>query len=213
MNICVTGGAGYIGSELVARLRAEGHDVDVIDWKNNNDLFNVEYFDYEVIYHLAALAGNISCGKYGQDAVLRNNTDGCRHVAENCPEDTLLIYTSTSAIYGTYSLYADSKARGETILLGLHKKSIVFRLATIYGISQSMRKNLLVHDFIKSDVQDGFIVVRNKDDKRPFASIGHCLQALDLKILNELEIDGQIWDCFDSHSILSNPIDSPIILE
>ena len=41
MNVLVTGGAGFIGSTLVDRLLAEGHDVDVIDDLSTGQLGNL----------------------------------------------------------------------------------------------------------------------------------------------------------------------------
>ena len=41
MNIAVVGGAGFIGSHLVDRLLAAGHDVDVIDDLSNGSLGNL----------------------------------------------------------------------------------------------------------------------------------------------------------------------------
>jgi UDP-glucose 4-epimerase len=41
MNIAVIGGAGFIGSHLVDRLLAEGHDVDVIDDLSSGSLANL----------------------------------------------------------------------------------------------------------------------------------------------------------------------------
>ena len=41
MHVLVTGGAGFIGSNLVDRLLAEGHSVDVIDDLSSGKLANL----------------------------------------------------------------------------------------------------------------------------------------------------------------------------
>ncbi len=82
MRVLVTGGAGFIGSNLVDRLLAEGHEVDVVDDLSTGTLANLadargsggamrfhnidvrshDFVDLvahrqpEVIYHLAAQA-------------------------------------------------------------------------------------------------------------------------------------------------------------
>lgn len=179
MRICVTGGAGYIGSALVRRLQVKGHEVDVIDWAVGKDVFHVREFDYDVVYHLAAISGIKACEKHPIDFVGRINIDACEHVAKNCREDTLLVYTSTSAIYAeTQSLYSWSKAGGEQYILGCHEKSICLRLATIYGVSPFMRRNLLIHDLVRSAVQDGYIVVWDEGTVRPYMAIDDCTRLL-----------------------------------
>lgn len=73
-NVLVTGGAGFVGTNVVKRLLEEGHNVTSIDnyytgLKDNHqegatyieeDLCNIEdygkYGDFDVVYHLAALA-------------------------------------------------------------------------------------------------------------------------------------------------------------
>jgi GDP-D-mannose 3',5'-epimerase len=64
MRICVAGGAGFIGSHLAKRLKAENHYVVVADWKRN------EYFkddDYCNEFHLIDLRSLDSCLKVTQN--------------------------------------------------------------------------------------------------------------------------------------------------
>ena len=75
-NILVTGGAGFIGTNLIKRLLSEGHKVLSIDnystGKRENEQNNCKYYDIDInnksivdreefqnidaIFHLAALA-------------------------------------------------------------------------------------------------------------------------------------------------------------
>jgi nucleoside-diphosphate-sugar epimerase len=51
MNILVTGGAGFVGSNLVKRLKSEGHRIVVIDnysaGKHKNEIQGVTYKKYQ----------------------------------------------------------------------------------------------------------------------------------------------------------------------
>lgn len=162
-------------------------------------------FDYDVIYHLAALAGVKQCQNEKEDFVFRMNADTCAYIAKNCSPDTLIVYPSSSAIYGEPpSLYALSKQWGEINLLAFHKKSVILRLATIYGGSPFMRNNLLIHDLVRSAVQDGYIVIWNDDTVRPFMTIGDCTRLLmSFAKGKHQEHYGQIVNAFDDSLICS----------
>ena len=126
-KVLVTGGAGFIGTNLVERLVSEGHDVYVVDnfvigdrrnvelMKGNEnyhfvemDLDDTEKFlkefkdkKFDIIYHLAA---NSDIQKGGQNPAVdyRDTFSTTRSVLELMRQNGILnlFFASTSAIYG-----------------------------------------------------------------------------------------------------------------
>tara|TARA_R100000657_G_C4684608_1_gene138190 strand:+ start:4462 stop:5391 length:930 start_codon:yes stop_codon:yes gene_type:complete len=122
MNILITGGAGYIGSEMVRFLLDDGHNVTVLD--------NLEYgaesllryignknFDFDkvdvrrtdliksymskadVIVPLACLVGFPLCEQRPMDA-RQINFEVNKWIADNKSDDQMLIYPCTNSGYG-----------------------------------------------------------------------------------------------------------------
>lgn len=122
MKVLITGGAGYIGSELVGFLLKSNHQVTVLDCLDyepdsllryvGHDNFDFEKLDVrrtdvlkdylqeaEVIIPLAALVGFPLCEKRKRDAV-EINYDINKWIADNKRDEQILIYPCTNSGYG-----------------------------------------------------------------------------------------------------------------
>ena len=129
----VTGGAGFIGRNLVAALNARGHeDILIVDrlgsdrkWKNLPglsfvDLLDLEDFrnliadsaidELETVFHLGACSDTT---ERDADYLLDNNYRYSQEVCQWClSSDVRFIYASSAATYGDGSLgYSDDEAR------------------------------------------------------------------------------------------------------
>jgi UDP-glucuronate 4-epimerase len=128
MKILITGAAGFIGSQLMNRLRDEGHDVlgidnysdhlydpqlkvdrtqhfkldiQVCDLRDNERLGEIiNSFQPEQIIHLAAYAGTRD--SFGNESKYHaNNIDGTQTLIDLIKgKDINVIYASTSSVYG-----------------------------------------------------------------------------------------------------------------
>ena len=118
----VTGGAGFIGSNIVDRLIEEGHDVVVIDnessdshenfyWNPKADNYKYDITDYESIeplfegidyvFHLAAEA-RIQRAIESPLETVKTNVLGTANVLEAARQHNIkrLVYSTTSSYYG-----------------------------------------------------------------------------------------------------------------
>lgn len=114
MKIIVTGGAGFIGSNVVTMLK-KNHDVTVFDSKrptldglkfikgNINDFRSVKSSlkDYDVVIHLAASLGVINTEE-NPVSTLDTNIMGTRNVLDACRLNNIkkIIFSSSSEVYG-----------------------------------------------------------------------------------------------------------------
>lgn len=122
-KVCVTGGAGFIGSYLVDRLVSEGCEVTVIDNLQGGNLNNLaksqpaihfnksDVRDYDslkntmkgidLVFHLAANANvpySVECPEYD----FETNIIGTYNILRSCLHNSIgkLVYASSAAIYG-----------------------------------------------------------------------------------------------------------------
>jgi len=122
VNILVTGGAGFIGSHLVATLVRDGHRLTVVDNLSTGnlsnltpvasdinfiegDILNADLVESEVrradlVYHLAAAVGVGNIMANPLESIITNTT-GTEHVLRSCHRhSTRVVLASTSEIYG-----------------------------------------------------------------------------------------------------------------
>ncbi len=169
MRALVTGGAGFIGSHLVERLLADGHQVTVLDncstgrWSNLDvikDRANIEtylvdvssdpvgsYFeDIDWVFHIAGLA-DIVPSIQRPDAYFQANVVGTQRVVEAARKHEIkrLIYVASSTCYGIPDVYptpetAPAQPQYPYALTKYLGEEIVMHWSKVYGLpSISMR--------------------------------------------------------------------------
>jgi len=157
MNILVTGGAGFVGTNLIKRLLSEGHTVVSFDnyhtgLKSNHqkgcqyiefDIRNISsytgYGKFDVVYHLAATA-RIQPSFEDPELYFTTNANATMKLAKWCAEqDIPLIYAGSSSHHsGKFkNPYTFSKDIGEEIIKLFHThyglRASIARFYNVYG--------------------------------------------------------------------------------
>ena len=120
-RICVTGGAGFVGSHLCEELVKGSNEVKVIDNFTYGSMENLESINdsieiinadirdisqikahlenCEIVYHLAAIANPKKCNKDIEETY-RVNIEGTKNVISCCKNTERLIFSSSITVYG-----------------------------------------------------------------------------------------------------------------
>lgn len=155
---------------------------------------HVRHIDYVV--NLAALVGEPICKQYPVEATDINLKANIM-LAEACERNGVLqyIYSSTCSNYGLakdenpidedgelqpISLYAETKVKSELKLLTEFKRMhvTVLRFATAFGLSQRVRFDLLLHQFIRDAWKEKKIVVYGGNAWRPIVHVDDIARAI-----------------------------------
>ena len=163
MKILVTGGAGFVGSNLVNRLINDGHTVSIIDNFSTGERKNVhnsaycweeditkidfnelsKYVEgYDVIFHLAAIA-RIQPSFHRPKKYIDTNFNGTFTMVRVCADKNIpLIYAGSSSHHsGRFkNPYTFSKDLGEDIIKLYQEhfklKASIVRFYNVYGPNQ-----------------------------------------------------------------------------
>ncbi|MCP4674620.1 MAG: NAD(P)-dependent oxidoreductase [Deltaproteobacteria bacterium] len=137
----------------------------------------------DVIIPLAAVVGAPACAR--DPWLAESVNDGVRLVLRLSNPQQLIVYPTTNSGYGTksgdvfcteetplepISIYGVDKVELEREVLE-NKNAITLRLATVFGLSPRLRRDLLVNHFTWMAASDGTIVIFEKDFKRNYIHV------------------------------------------
>lgn len=138
----------------------------------------------DYIIPLAAIVGATACDR-NPDRAQSVNVDAAKLVLKLRKRGQRIIFPNTNSGYGIgrtgkacdektpmkpISLYGRTKVEAEKAVLK-SGNAVVFRLATVFGISPRMRLDLLVNDFTYRAVTDGAVVLFEPHFKRNYIHV------------------------------------------
>lgn len=166
----------------------------------------------EAVIHLAAIVGADACD--ARQATARRLNFGTSVTLAKCLEDDIkLLYPCTNSGYGVggpaecdetsplspVSLYGRTKVEAEREIMK-RKNSVSLRLATLFGWSSRMRRDLLVNDMVWRAVRDRSAVIFEGGHRRNFCHVRDAGDAFVHVLDNWDAMRGQVYNVGDTRA-------------
>lgn len=162
----------------------------------------------DVIIPLAAIVGFPACASEPELAKEINFKQIVNIVKYCNGKNKKILYPNTNSGYGLgtgqvecdeespltpISVYGQTKCEAENFLR-TSTDAIIFRLATVFGVSPRMRTDLLVNDFTYKAITDKYIVVFEKTFKRNFIHIQDVASVFSFMLKNYDTYKGEVFN-------------------
>tara|TARA_Y100000768_G_scaffold236209_1_gene178639 strand:- start:1058 stop:2023 length:966 start_codon:yes stop_codon:yes gene_type:complete len=160
----------------------------------------------DVIVPLAAIVGFPACEKDKQLATSVNYYQ-IQDIVKNTSKEQTIVFPNTNSGYGTrsngictenqklkpISHYGITKCDSEDLLLK-NGNAIIFRFATVFGVSPRMRLDLLVNEFVYKALTDKYITIFERKAVRNYIHIRDVADVFNFMIDNKDEYKGEIFN-------------------
>ena len=188
---------------------------DVTEPRAVKDSLKGDWPKPEAVIHLAAIVGFPACQAVGRQAAWRYNVEAAQRVFEQAAVlgSARFVFASTYSNYGLstdgqpvteesplnpQSLYAETKIAAEEYLLG-QKDSVtaplVFRFATLYGISPRTRFDLIVNQFVLDAFTKRELIIYQRGYSRSFVHVRDTVRGILLGLDSpEAKVRGQVYN-------------------
>lgn len=214
MNVLVTGGAGFIGSNLVDRLVSEGHSVTVIDNLSTGKKANVnsaaEFFELdianleaikpifkgkEVVFHIAAIP-SVPRSIADPVSTFRSNIMGTLNVLIASRDNSIkrVVYSASSSAYGNQ----DALPLGEEFvprplspyaLSKLVGEQLCSQFTNIFNLDTISLRYFNVYGPRMSEGAYAAVVatfLRQRSESKPLTIVGDGLQKRDFTFVSDI---------------------------
>jgi len=221
-NILVTGGCGFIGSNLVKKLLEFDYNIDVIDNLNNGrreakyvdsefvnymqmdirDIDNINFEKYDYVFHLAALS-RLQPSFDDPEETFDVNVNGTRKIIQKCYEGSCkLIYAGSASKHHNpqTSPYAMSKYIGEQ-WCKMYKSSYnlnveIARFYNVYGPGELVDEKFgSVIGIWRTKINNGepLIIHGDGEQRRDFTHVSDIVDGL-IKIAQSIKSHEDAWE-------------------
>jgi len=165
--------------------------------------------DVEVIIHLAAVVGSPAC-KRAPEVAKRVNVDGTIAVDSIRRKDQPIVYASTGSNYGALAgqlctedtplspltVYGQTKTEAERGVMS-SGNATALRFATAFGVSNRMRLDLMINDFVYQATKNRHLIIYEHAFKRTFIHVTDMVSAFIFCLENPQKVRDQVFNVGD----------------
>jgi len=188
---------------------------DVTEPRAVRDALKRDWQKPDLLIHLAAIVGFPACQAVGKQVAWRYNVEATKMVFEQATDLGVerFVFASTYSNYGLsengkpvteesplnpQSLYAETKIASEEFLLSQKDAAcapLLFRFATLYGLSPRTRFDLIVNQFVLDAFTKRSLIIYQRGYSRSFVHIRDVVRGVMMGLEAEQEkIRGQVFN-------------------